>query len=82
MSKMKKVLFSWQGYFGIFYCTFFTFLAQYCVILSCVLREEMHISAASVGAAAVDTLFDMVNFSKLPIMAQNYNISIGKFCEF
>ena len=46
------------------------------------LREEMHISAASVGAAAVDTLFDMVNFSKLPIMAQNYNISIGKFCEF
>ena len=47
--------------------------------MSCVLREEMHISAASVGAAAVDTLFDMVNFSKLPIMAQNYNISIGKF---
>ena len=37
----------------------------------------MHISAAAVGATAVDTLFDMVNFSKLPIMVQNYNISIG-----
>ena len=43
----------------------------------------MHISAAAVGAAAVDTLFDMVNFSKLPIMAQNYKHQHHrKICEF
>ena len=68
-----------QKYFII--AIFISIVSTLCNIA--VLREEMHISAATVGAAAVDTLFDMVNFSKLPIMAQNYNISIiEKICEF